>query len=158
FGKSAHQWHKELSHLEDAHRLFNAKQVDEQLVELRRDIARLELDLRGIGGMTYSETEVESAIQHSNRTLVDTSKANSAFRQVVGKFLGHAIHEQRLLNQWHEIFTERFSEVAAYLALDQSQYTADQLFSDLCKFRELYQQTSLCKLGTVLSKPSKSLS
>ncbi|KAA3673125.1 uncharacterized protein DEA37_0007769 [Paragonimus westermani] len=110
FGKSAHQWHKELSHLEAAHRLFNAKQVEEQLVELRRDIARLELDLRGIGGLIYSETEVESGTQQGNGMVVDTSEGNSAFRQVVGKFLGHALHEQRLLNQWHEIFTERFSE------------------------------------------------
>ncbi|KER22602.1 hypothetical protein T265_09364 [Opisthorchis viverrini] len=145
FGKSVHQWPKEIASLDSAQKLYNAKLVEENLVGIRRDIARLEIDLRGVGGTIETSDQLGQTNTSFQTDVANTLRGNFIFRKRMSVFLDHATQEQGRLNQLHQAFSERFSKVAVYLALDRSKYTADQLFADLRTFRDMYQRAQLLR-------------
>ncbi|GAA55867.1 protein diaphanous [Clonorchis sinensis] len=145
FGKSVHQWPKELTYLDSAQKLYNAKLVEENLVDIRRDIARLEIDLRGVGGAIDMFDQLGQTNTSFQTDVANALRGNFVFRKRMSLFLDHATHEQGRLNELHQAVSERFSEVATYLALDRSKYTADQLFADLRTFRDMYQRAHLLR-------------
>ncbi|OON21812.1 hypothetical protein X801_02288 [Opisthorchis viverrini] len=168
FGKSVHQWPKEIASLDSAQKLYNAKLVEENLVGIRRDIARLEIDLRGVGGTIETSDQLGQTNTSFQTDVANTLRGNFIFRKRMSVFLDHATQEQGRLNQLHQAFSERFSkqsfimtflytslsrkllltnlpQVAVYLALDRSKYTADQLFADLRTFRDMYQRAQLLR-------------
>ncbi|VDQ05624.1 unnamed protein product [Trichobilharzia regenti] len=61
------------------------------MVEMKRDVARLEIDLRGIGAVPHCVQK-----SHSDSTC-EAIKANICFGLVMGKFLPHAQEELRIL-------------------------------------------------------------
>ncbi|XP_018654991.1 formin-related [Schistosoma mansoni] len=144
FTKEAHSWFNEMPTLDAAQSLYCAKTIEEKLVETKRDVARLEIDLRGVGGVANSNN-AEWVIKSNSDPKSDAFKANLSFGLVVGQFLAHAMQELKLLSELHKTFTERYNEVANYLALDQAKYTADELFNDLKTFRELYRKACTSK-------------
>uniref|UniRef100_A0A095C5Q9 Protein diaphanous n=1 Tax=Schistosoma haematobium TaxID=6185 RepID=A0A095C5Q9_SCHHA len=144
FTEEAHSWSDEMPTLDAAQSLYCAKTIEEKLVETKRDVARLEIDLRGVGGVANSNN-TEWVIKSNSDPKSDAFKANLCFGLVVGQFLAHAMQELMLLSELHKTFTERYNEVANYLALDQAKYTADELFNDLKTFRELYRKACISK-------------
>lgn len=96
--------------LDAAQSLYCAKTLEEKLVETKRDVARLEIDLRGVGGVANSNN-TEWVIKSNSDPKSDAFKANLCFGLVVGQFLAHAMQELMLLSELHKTFTERYNEV-----------------------------------------------
>ncbi|KAK4475275.1 hypothetical protein MN116_002347 [Schistosoma mekongi] len=144
FTKEAHSWASEIPTLDAAQSLCCAETIEGKLVEMKRDVARLEIDLRAVGGVACSNN-TEWMIKSNSDPKSNSFKANLSFGLVVGQFLSHAVQELKLLSELHKTFTERYNEVANYLALDKTKYTADELFNDLKTFRELYQKACASK-------------
>ncbi|KAH8869003.1 Protein diaphanous [Schistosoma japonicum] len=144
FTKEAHSWASEIPTLDAAQSLYCAKTIEGKLVEMKRDVARLEIDLRAVGGVACSNN-TEWMIKSNSDPKSNAFKANLSFGLVVGQFLAHAVQELKILSELHKTFTERYNEVANYLALDQAKYTADELFNDLKTFKELYQKACASK-------------
>ncbi|CAH8652979.1 unnamed protein product [Schistosoma guineensis] len=109
FTEEAHSWSDEMPTLDAAQSLYCAKTIEEKLVETKRDVARLEIDLRGVGGVANSNN-TEWVIKSNSDPKSDAFKANLCFGLVVGQFLAHAMQELKLLSELHKTFTERYNE------------------------------------------------
>ncbi|CAH8651697.1 unnamed protein product [Heterobilharzia americana] len=99
FTKKADIWADEIPTLDRAHSLYCAKSIVEMVVEMKRDIARLQIDMHGVVEVTNSISS-GCILQSSSDPTDDALKANLSFGTVMGKFLPHAIAEVNLKNSF----------------------------------------------------------